>query len=174
MALFTSNHALFPVNVLLKPVQWELLWVAKWVWHFFLLFQTYWNLDSLDIPEENPNPAGMISQAWMIPFPQANMHLLTHTQSITITKSQSHIIRLLWEEKHGFCLVMFMSYLYHMKLYYVQLLGGPICEVCRLLAPRVRPCGGSVAAGRHAKNKTHRGGFTAEGPDCWVPNSKTY
>ena len=98
----------------------------------------------------------------------------THRQSITITKSQSHIIRLLWEEKHGFCLVMFMSYLYHMKLYYVQLLGGPICEVCRLLAPRVRPCGGSVAAGRHAKNKTHRGGFTAEGPDCWVPNSKTY
>ena len=80
-------------------------------------------------------------------LPPSKYALALHTH--TITKSQSHIIRLLWEEKHGFCFVMIISYLYHMKLYYVQLLGGPtICEVCRLLAPRVRPCGGSVAAGR--------------------------
>lgn len=76
--------------------------------HFFLLFQTYWNLDELDIPEQNPNPAGMISKTWMIPFPQANMHLLTHTQSLSL----SHIKNAYYERKNLVCLVMIISYLY--------------------------------------------------------------
>ena len=80
------------------------------------------------------------------PSPKQICTCLTHTQSL------SHRVTsyAYYERKNMVvCFVMIISYLYHMKLYYVQLLGGPtICEVCRLLAPRVRPCGGSVAAGR--------------------------